>query len=73
MRRQVISTMTQNSCFDAEGNVVGDDCPNDYKRYWAGLTDTERAFETLANTDAAQFMAFWDKIEQSIPKPHIAP
>lgn len=63
----------QYSPYDSEHNVVGDSRPNDYKRYWAGLTDTERAFEILQNTDAAQFMAFWNKIENSIPKPHIAP
>lgn len=66
-------TAKQYSPFDNENNVVGEGRPNDYKRYWASLTDTERAFETLANTDAAVFMAFWNKIEQSIPKPHVAP
>lgn len=66
-------TAKQYSPFDGEHNVVGDSSPNDYKRYWAGLTDTERAFEILQNTDAAQFIQFWNKIEASIPKPPVEP
>jgi hypothetical protein len=73
-RHQVLqSRTTPDLCFDAEGNVVGDARPSDYKSYWAGLSETERAFEILCNTDAAVFIQYWNKIENSIPKPHIAP
>ena len=66
-------TAKQYSPFDADGNVVSDSRPNDFKRYWDGLSDDERAFEILANTEAAQFIQFWHKIERSIPKPPIEP
>lgn len=59
--------------FDGEGNWVGDDRPQDIKAYWATLSDTERAFERLQRTDAAVFIEFVERIEKSIPKPHIAP
>lgn len=74
-RHQVIIEMVvrQYSSFDADGNWVAEDRPHDIKLYWASLTDTERAFEILQNTDAAQFMQFYESIEKSIPKPHIAP
>ena len=69
-RHQVlVSRMAeQYSPFDAEGNVVSDDRPGDFKRYWAGLTETERAFEILSNTEAAVFIQFWNKIQDSIPE-----
>jgi hypothetical protein len=66
-------TATQYSPFDAEGNVVGDDSPRDLKGYWASLSDTERAFEILSNTPLAQFIQFWNKTQDSIPKPPIQP
>jgi uncharacterized protein YpiB (UPF0302 family) len=66
-------TAKQYSPFDADGNVVSDESPGDFKRYWASLSDTERAFEILRNTEAAQFIQFWNKIQAGIPKPHIAP
>lgn len=74
-RHQVIIEMVvrQYSSFDADGNWVGEDRPHDIKQYWASLTDTERAFEILQNTDAALFMQFYERIERDIPKPHIAP
>jgi uncharacterized protein YpiB (UPF0302 family) len=61
------------SPFDAEGNVVSDESPGDFKRYWDSLSDTERAFEILQNTNAAQFIQFWNKVQDSIPKPPIEP
>ena len=66
-------TAAQYSPFDAEGNVVSDERPGDFKRYWDSLTETERAFEILQNTNAAQFIQFWNKIQDSIPKPPIQP
>jgi hypothetical protein len=74
-RHQVLLHMTATpySPFDAEHNVVGDDRPRDFKRYWDNLTDTERAFEILQNTEAAVFIQYWNKIQAGIPKPHIAP
>jgi hypothetical protein len=74
-RHQVlVSRMAQHySPFDAEGNVVSDESPGDFKRYWNSLTETERAFEILSNTEAAMFIQFWNKIQDSIPKPPIAP
>jgi uncharacterized protein YpiB (UPF0302 family) len=63
----------QYSPFDKEHNVVSETSPMDFKVYWANLTDTERAFEILENTEAAQFMQFWTRIENSIPKPPIEP
>ena len=74
-RHQVlVSRMAeQYSPFDADGNVVSDQRPGDFKRYWDSLTDTERAFQILENTEAAQFIQFWNKIENSIPKPPIDP
>lgn len=54
--------MTTPSPFDAEGNVVGDDRPVNYRTYWAGLSDTERAFETLAGTDAALYMQMYMEV-----------
>ncbi len=63
----------QYSPFDADGNVVSETSPMDFKRYWASLTDTERAFEKLAQTDAAVFMDFHERVVNSIPKPPIAP
>jgi uncharacterized protein YpiB (UPF0302 family) len=66
-------TAKQYSPFDAEGNVVSDESPGDFKRYWASLSDTERAFEILRNTEAAVFIQFWNKIQDSIPKPPIQP
>lgn len=59
--------------FDTDGNWLGDDSPYDIKAYWANLTDTQRAFEKLERTDAAMFMEFVERLEKSIPKPHIAP
>jgi hypothetical protein len=74
-RHQVLLQMTakQYSPFDAEGNVVSDERPGDFKRYWDSLSDTERAFEILQNTNAAQFIQFWNKVQDSIPKPPIEP
>lgn len=63
----------QHLSYDADGNWVGEDRPNDIKAYWATLSDTERAFEILEGTDAALFMQFYENIERSIPKPPIAP
>lgn len=56
-----------------EDNWLGEDRPMDIKAYWANLTDTERAFERLERTDAAMYMEFVERLEKSIPKPHIAP
>jgi hypothetical protein len=53
--------------------ALGDTRPVNYRQYWAGLTDAERAFEILAGTDAAVYMAYWQEINNSIPKPPIAP
>lgn len=74
-RHQVIIEMVvrQSSSYDADGNWVAEDSPHDIKLYWANLTDTERAFEILQGTDAAQFMQFYESIERSIPKPPVAP
>jgi len=74
-RRQALLQMTakQYSPFDAEGNVVSDESPGDFKSYWDSLTDTERAFEILSNTEAAMFIQFWNKIQEGLPKPPIAP
>jgi hypothetical protein len=74
-RHQVlVSRMAeQYSPFDAEDNVVSDERPDDFKRYWNSLTETERAFEILSNTEAAMFIQFWNEIHNSIPKPPIAP
>ena len=74
-RHQVlVSRMAeQYSPFDADGNVVSDQRPGDFKRYWDSLTDTERAFQILENTEAAQFIQFWNRIQDSIPKPPIEP
>ncbi len=66
-------TAKQYSPFDAEGNVVSDERPGDFKRYWDSLSDTERAFEILSNTEAAVFIQFWNKVQDSIPKPPIEP
>jgi hypothetical protein len=66
-------TAKQYSPFDAEGNVVSDERPGDFKRYWASLSDTERAFELLRNTEAAQFIQFWNKIQAGLPGPPIQP
>lgn len=56
-----------------EGNWLGEDRPSDIKQYWANLTDTERAIQKLERTDAAVYMEFVDKINNSIPEPPIAP
>lgn len=56
-----------------EDNWLGDDRPNDIKSYWASLTDTERAIQILERTDAALYMEFYEKINNSIPKPPIQP
>lgn len=56
-----------------EDNWLGEERPMDIKAYWANLTDTERAFERLERTDAAMYMEFVERLEKSIPKPHIAP
>ena len=66
-RRQVKSAMTQNSSFDAEGNWVGDERPNDIVNYWANLSETDRAFERLQRTDAAVYMEFVDLIRRTMP------
>ena len=62
------SQMKQDLSFDAEGNWVGEESPYDIKRYWENLTDTERAFEKLQQSDAAVFMEFHERIMNSIPK-----
>lgn len=67
-RRQVLSAMTQNSCFDADGNWVSDPSPRDIKAYWEGLDDTQRAFEKLQRTDAAVYMEFVDQIRRTMPE-----
>nr|DAU83288.1 MAG TPA: hypothetical protein [Caudoviricetes sp.] len=59
--------------FDADNNWLGEVRPKDLKAYWENLTETERAFEILEQTEAAVFMAFHDKIMNSIPKPPIQP
>jgi len=59
--------------FDKEKNWTGDDRPNDIKKYWATLNDTERAFEIMQRSDAAVFMEFVERIERSIPKIPIKP
>ena len=59
--------------FDAENNWQGETRPNDIKTYWESLSETERAFEILEGTEAAVFMAFHDRIMNSIPKPPIQP
>ncbi len=67
-RHQVIQAMEkQYSPFDREGNVVGDERPQDFKTYWANLSDTERAFERLQRTDAAVYMEFCDLIRKTLP------
>jgi hypothetical protein len=68
-RHQVlVSRMAEHySPFDAEGNVVSDERPGDFKRHWAGLTETERAFEILERTDCAIYMEFYNRIKNSIP------
>lgn len=66
-RHQALVKM-QPLSFDGEDNWTGDDRPDDIKRYWATLSDTERAFERLQGTDAALYMYFYDNIMQSIPK-----
>ena len=63
----------QYSPFDAEGNLVGDERPGDFKRYWDNLDDTERAFQILQNTELAVFIQFWNKIQASIPEPPVQP
>jgi hypothetical protein len=54
--------------FDAEDNWTDSDRPQDIKHYWAALTDTERAFERLQNTDAALYMAFYQQMMRDIPE-----
>jgi hypothetical protein len=56
-----------------EGNWLGEDRPSDIQAYWAGLTDTQRAFQKLEGTDAALYMQFVDKLNRSIPEQPIKP
>jgi hypothetical protein len=58
----------QHLCFDNENNWVDGDRPGDIKAYWATLSETERAFERLQNTDAALYMAFYEKMQRSMPE-----
>lgn len=67
-RRQLLSQMTQDLSFDADGNWVGDPRPNDIKAYWEGLDETQRAFEKLQRTDAAVYMEFVDQIRRTMPE-----
>lgn len=67
-RRQVLSQMTHDLSFDADGNWVGDPSPRDIKQYWEGLDDTQRAFEKLQRTDAAVYMEFVDQIRRTMPE-----
>lgn len=54
--------------FDSEDNWTEGDRPRDIKRYWATLTDTERAFERLQGTDAALYMAFYEGLQRRLPE-----
>ena len=67
-RAQVLSQMTPESSFDMDQNWFGDDRPNDIKKYWEGLDDTQRAFEKLQRTDAAIYMEFVDQIRRTMPE-----
>lgn len=69
----MMSQMKPVLSFDADNNWLGEVRPKDLKAYWESLSETERAFEILEQTEAAVFMAFHDKIMNSIPKPPIAP
>ena len=71
--RVLIERAKQSLCFDQDNNWHGSERPRDIKAYWASLTDVERAFEILQQTDAAVFMKFVKDIEERMPKPHIAP
>lgn len=73
MERLILSQMKPVLSFDADNNWLGEVRPKDLKAYWENLTETERAFEILEQTEAAVFMAFHDKIMNSIPKPPIQP
>ena len=67
-QRKIYRLARQYLSFDKEKNWTGDDRPRDIKAYWASLTDTERAFERLQNTDAAMYMAFYQQIQRSMPE-----
>ena len=54
--------------FDEDDNWYGDDRPDDIKRYWASLSDTERAIQILEGTDAALYMQFYNNIMSNIPQ-----
>lgn len=68
LHRRMSELARQHLSFDAESNWTDGDRPRDIKAYWAGLTDTERAFERLQNTDAAVYMAFYEQIQRSMPE-----
>jgi hypothetical protein len=68
-RHQRISELAkQHLSSDSEDNWTDSDRPQDIRRYWAALTDTERAFERLQNTDAALYMAFYEQMMRNIPE-----
>lgn len=65
-RHQVL-TDAQPLCFDQDHNWHGESRPGDLKRYWASLSDTERAIQILEGTDAALYIQFCERVQASIP------
>lgn len=60
--------LEQPSLFDPDGNWQGEERPGDLKRYWASLSDTERAVQILEGTDAALYIQFCQRIMSNLPE-----
>lgn len=56
-----------------EDNWMGEHRPQDILQYWATLCDTERAIQKLERTDAAVYIQFSERINNSVPTWPIEP
>lgn len=70
LHRRMQEIVARELSFDAEDNWTEGERPRDIKRYWATLTDTERAFERLQATEAALYMAFYEELQRRLPEGH---